>query len=136
MLAPLSIRRTYNLDAIASAGGAAPSDMLALAALNQRLQSITVDNASNSTIAIFLDQFPSPTATIVIPAQFVKTLPINAQFLYVVVRPPLGDIMRGLVYVESTTTKLSAAGGPSGLTTTSNFVWDSSTWDAGTTWAT
>ncbi|GAC1304856.1 MAG: hypothetical protein NVSMB19_15990 [Vulcanimicrobiaceae bacterium] len=101
-----------------------------------RLGSVTVDNASNATIALYFDR-PSTTGgpSTVIPTQFFKTIPINAAAVGIAIVPPKGDILRGLVYIEATTEKIAGAGGPSPNVQLGTMTWDYTSWDSGSTWA-
>lgn len=130
----LSVRRDYNLDAIAAGGGAAPSETLRLAKQDAYFGSVTVNNFSNATVALYFDRPLGTVATTTIPAAFYQTTPVGCETVAFAIIPPKGNVMTGTVLIEATTDRLTAAGGVISSIAAASFIWDQSSWDANGVW--
>jgi hypothetical protein len=130
-LSAQTITRSWSLDALTSAGATNPRETLAFAAAFLWIRSVTIDNASNCVVGIFLDADPYGMPSFTVPAGTFKTQPMNAQRVGVAIQSAKGDQPRGTVYAHLSEESLSAASGVSAGSGPGTMLWDVSKWDDG-----
>jgi hypothetical protein len=125
------VSRTYNLDALQAAGQPTPRTTLQFGNLSATMRSICVDNGSNCSIGIFLDRDPEAAASFIVPAGWMKTIPISARRVGIAFSTPTGDVPRGSAYLYVTDERMAAASAPTASSSGGSFIWDQTVWDTG-----